>query len=99
MRGRGSAIADVPVANEGAATLVMTVDDLKCELAARKELKSGSKAWLRRRLHAANLRAAAEGSARAARGNFYGSKTHDSRVSSFTRPDTRDRHSSDDDDL
>jgi hypothetical protein len=39
------------------ALMAMTVDDLKTELEARNELKSGNKAWLRRRLHAAILRA------------------------------------------
>ena len=37
--------------------MAMTVDDLKRELEARDELKSGNKAWLRRRLHAAIVRA------------------------------------------
>ena len=37
--------------------MAMTVDNLKSELEARNELKSGNKAWLRRRLHAPILRA------------------------------------------
>ena len=35
----------------------MKVDELKEELEARGEVKTGAKAWLRRRLHAAILRA------------------------------------------
>ena len=52
--------------------MAMTVDDLKRELEARDELKSGNKAWLRRRLHAAILRARLRaGGARAARAIFW----------------------------
>ena len=36
--------------------MAMTVAELKEELEARGEVKSGNKAWLRRRLHAAILR-------------------------------------------
>ena len=36
--------------------MAMKVDELKEELEARGEGKSGNKAWLRRRLHAAILR-------------------------------------------
>ena len=36
--------------------LAMTVAELKEELEARGECKSGNKSWLRRRLHAAILR-------------------------------------------
>ena len=34
----------------------MKVDELKAELEARDEVKTGNKAWLRRRLHAAIVR-------------------------------------------
>ena len=34
----------------------MLVKDLKAELEAREESKTGNKAWLRRRLHAAIVR-------------------------------------------
>ena len=33
--------------------MAMKVDELKVELEARYEVKTGNKAWLRRRLHAA----------------------------------------------
>ena len=36
--------------------MAMKVDELKEELEARDEAKSGNKAWLRRRLYAAILR-------------------------------------------
>ena len=36
--------------------MAMKVDELKEELEARGEAKSGNKAWLRRRLHAAIVR-------------------------------------------
>ena len=39
----------------------MKVDELKLELEERGEAKSGNKAWLRRRLHAAILRDYLEG--------------------------------------
>ena len=51
--------------------MAMTVDDLKRELEARDELKSGNKAWLRRRLHAAILRARLR-AARAQRTEIFG---------------------------
>ena len=38
----------------------MKVSELKEELEAREEAKSGNKAWLRRRLHAAIVRAHVE---------------------------------------
>ena len=41
----------------------MKVAELKEELAARDEPLSGNKAWLRRRLHAAIVRAHLEGAA------------------------------------
>ena len=36
--------------------MAMKVDELKVELEARDEVKTGNKAWLRRRLHAAIVR-------------------------------------------
>ena len=36
--------------------MAMKVDELKEELEARDEVKTGNKAWLRRRLHAAIVR-------------------------------------------
>ena len=36
--------------------MTLKVDDLKAELEARREPKSGNKSWLRRRLHAAIVR-------------------------------------------
>ena len=56
--------------------MAMTVDDLKRELEARDELKSGNKAWLRRRLHAAILRARLR-AGRAQREQFFGSDSDD----------------------
>ena len=41
--------------------MAMKVDELKLELEERGEAKSGNKAWLRRRLHAAILRHYLEG--------------------------------------
>ena len=41
--------------------MAMKVDELKLELEERGEAKSGNKAWLRRRLHAAILRDYLEG--------------------------------------
>ena len=51
--------------------MAMTVAELKEELEARGEVKSGNKAWLRRRLHAAILRGTAEGGARTAEGTLW----------------------------
>ena len=50
--------------------MAMKVADLREELGARDELVSGNKAWLRRRLHAAIVRAHVEAAAaeRAAEG-------------------------------
>ena len=56
--------------------MAMTVDNLKSELEARNELKSGNKAWLRRRLHAAILRAQLR-EGRAQRAEFFGSDSDD----------------------
>ena len=61
------------------ALMAMTVDDLKNELEAREELKSGNKAWLRRRLHAAILRARLR-AARAQREELFGSDSDDDDV-------------------
>ncbi len=58
------------------ALMAMTVVDLRCELEARDELKSGNKAWLRRRLHAAILRARLR-AARAQREELFGSDSDD----------------------
>ena len=44
--------------------MAMRVVDLKEELTARGETTQGNKAWLRRRLHAAILRAEAEAARR-----------------------------------
>ena len=53
--------------------MAMTVAELKEELEARGEVKSGNKAWLRRRLHAAILRVRLRSvdSARTAEGMFW----------------------------
>ena len=56
--------------------MAMTVDNLKSELEARNELKSGNKAWLRRRLHAAILRARMR-KGRAQRSEIFGSDSDD----------------------
>ena len=39
--------------------MAMTVDELKEELEARDEVKTGNKAWLRQRLHAIMRRSCA----------------------------------------
>ena len=41
--------------------MAMKVDELKVELEERDEIKTGNKAWLRRRLHAAIVREYLEG--------------------------------------
>ena len=51
--------------------MAMKVTELKEELAARDEALSGNKAWLRRRLHAAIVRAHLEARAEEEEG-FYG---------------------------
>ena len=56
--------------------MAMTVDDLKNELEVCEELRSGNKAWLRRRLHAAILRARLR-AARAQREELFGSDSDD----------------------
>ena len=56
--------------------MAMTVAELKEELEARGEVKSGNKAWLRRRLHAAILRVRLK-AVRAQRKELFGSDISD----------------------
>ena len=56
--------------------MAMTVAELKEELEARGEVKSGNKAWLRRRLHAAILRVRLR-AVRAQRKELFGSDSSD----------------------
>ena len=56
--------------------MAMTVAELKEELEARGEVKSGNKAWLRRRLHAAILRVRLR-AVRAQRKEIFGSDSSD----------------------
>ena len=56
--------------------MAMTVAELKEELEARGEVKSGNKAWLRRRLHAAILRVRLR-AVRAQRKETFGSDSSD----------------------
>ena len=57
--------------------MAMRVVDLKEELTARGETTQGNKAWLRRRLHAAILRAGAEAAARRRMYDLFGTDSEE----------------------